>query len=252
MADDAIIEVEDLVARYGDTTILEGVRFRVQRGEIFVIIGASGCGKSTLMRHMVGLDRAWRGRVKIDGIDIHASGTHFEKVQRKIGVLFQSSALFGSMTLAENIALPIRQYSRLPTASVEQIVRMKLCMVDLSGFETHLPSEISGGMKKRAGLARALAMNPEIVFLDEPTSGLDPVISAEIDHLIRHINRSLGTTMVIVTHDLGSILSIADRAIMLDKETHGIIAEGNPKQLQAHSDNPIVQRFFRREAKTAK
>jgi phospholipid/cholesterol/gamma-HCH transport system ATP-binding protein len=251
MADDAIIQVEDLAARYGDTTILEDVRFQVRRGEIFVIIGASGCGKSTLMRHMIGLDRAWRGRVRIDGIDVHASGADFERVQRKIGVLFQSSALFGSMTLAENIALPIRQYSRLPSASVEQIVRMKLCMVDLSGFEAHLPSEISGGMKKRAGLARALAMNPEILFLDEPTSGLDPVISAEIDHLIRYINRSLGTTMVIVTHDLGSIMSIADRAIMLDKETRGILAEGNPVQLRAHSDNPLVQRFFRREAKNA-
>jgi phospholipid/cholesterol/gamma-HCH transport system ATP-binding protein len=250
MTDDAIIEVEGLTARYGETTILEDIDFRVRRGEIFVIIGASGCGKSTLMRHMIGLDRAWAGRVKIDGDDIHASDRHYRKVQRKIGVLFQNSALFGSMTLAENVSLPIRHYSRLPAESVDQIVRMKLCMVELSGFEAHLPSEISGGMKKRAGLARAMALNPEILFLDEPTSGLDPVISAEIDHLIHHLNRSLGTTMVIVTHDLGSILGIADRAIMLDGEQRGIVAEGDPHRLKEASENPAVRRFFNREAKS--
>ena len=250
MTDDTIIEVEDLTARYGDATILEDVGFGVQRGEIFVIIGASGCGKSTLLRHMIGLDRAWAGRVKIDGVDIHDSDRHYRNVQRRIGVLFQNSALFGSMTLAENVSLPIRHYSRLPLESIDQIVRMKLCMVDLSGFEAHLPSKISGGMKKRAGLARAMALNPEILFLDEPTSGLDPVISAEIDQLIHHLNRSLGTTMVIVTHDLGSILSIADRAIMLDKERRGIVAEGDPHRLKEESNNPAVRRFFKREARS--
>ncbi len=250
MAGNRIIEVAGLAARYGDTTILEDVSFSVQRGEIFVIIGASGCGKSTLLRHMIGLERSWSGSVKIGGLDIHASREQFRGSLRKIGVLFQNSALFGSMTLAENVALPILEYSSLPAASVEQLVRMKLCMVELSGFEAHLPSEISGGMKKRAGLARAMALNPEILFLDEPTTGLDPVISAEIDHLIRHINRSLGTTMVIVTHDLGSIMTIADRAIMLDKQRRGIIAEGVPKDLRDLSDNPEVRRFFRREAKS--
>jgi phospholipid/cholesterol/gamma-HCH transport system ATP-binding protein len=201
------------------------------------------------MRHVIGLDRAWAGTVKIDGADIHASDAQFRKTQRKIGVLFQNSALFGSMTLAENVALPISEYTQLPVTAVEQLVRMKLCMVELSGFEAHLPSEISGGMKKRAALARAMALNPEILFLDEPTSGLDPVISAEIDHLIRHINRSLGTTMVIVTHDLGSILSIADQAIMLDKGRKGIVAKGDPHDLRDHADDPEIRRFFQRKAR---
>jgi len=250
MSAEAIIEVDDLVARYGDATILEHVDFSVRRGEIFVIIGASGCGKSTLMRHMIGLDRPWSGTVKIEGVDIHSSGPQFRVALQKIGVLFQNSALFGSMTLAENVALPIAEYSRLPAGLVDQLVRMKLCMVELSGFEAHLPSEISGGMKKRAALARAMALNPEILFLDEPTSGLDPVISAEIDHLIRHINESLGTTMVIVTHDLGSILNIADRAIMLDKGRRGIIAEGDPRQLRENPGHEDVRRFFHREARS--
>jgi phospholipid/cholesterol/gamma-HCH transport system ATP-binding protein len=199
---------------------------------------------------MIGLDRARSGSVKIDGDELYASETRYREVQRKIGVLFQNSALFGSMTLAENIALPISEYTQLPPSAVDQLVRMKLCMVDLSGFEAHLPSEISGGMKKRAALARAMALNPKILFLDEPTSGLDPVISAEIDHLIRHINRSLGTTMVIVTHDLGSIMSIADQAIMLDKGRRGIVAEGEPRSLRDHSENPEVRRFFQRKARS--
>jgi len=248
---DPIIQVERLAARYGDATILENVSFTIERGEIFVIIGASGCGKSTLMRHMLGLDRPFSGQVKINGVDIHRStDEQFRRTLRNIGVLFQSTALFGSMTLAENLALPIVEYTRLPQKAVDQLIRMKLCMVELSGFESHLPSEISGGMKKRAGLARAMALNPEILFLDEPTSGLDPVISAEIDQLIRHINQSLGATMVIVTHDLGSIMNIADRAVMLDKKRRGLIAEGDPRTLRDSSDNPDVRRFFRREAKS--
>lgn len=250
MTRDPIIQVDRLVARYGDDTILEDVSFTVDRGEVFVIIGASGCGKSTLMRHMLGLDRPFSGQVRVNGIDIHrCTDNQFRRTLRNIGVLFQNSALFGSMTLAENVALPILEYTRLPPGSIDQLIRMKLCMVELSGFESHLPSEISGGMKKRAGLARAMALNPEILFLDEPTSGLDPVISAEIDQLIRHINHSLGATMVIVTHDLGSIMNIADRAVMLDKQRKGIIAEGDPQSLRDSTDNPDVRRFFRREAK---
>jgi phospholipid/cholesterol/gamma-HCH transport system ATP-binding protein len=251
MIRDPIIQVDRLTARYGDDTVLEDVSLRIERGEIFVIIGASGCGKSTLMRHMLGLDRPFSGQVKINGIDIHrCNDEQFRRTLRNIGVLFQNSALFGSMTLAENVALPITEYTPLPQTAVDQLIRMKLSMVELSGFETHLPSEISGGMKKRAGLARAMALNPEILFLDEPTSGLDPVISADIDQLIRHINQSLGTTMVIVSHDLGSILSIADRAVMLDKQRKGIIAEGDPRQLKDSTDHPEVRRFFRREAKS--
>jgi phospholipid/cholesterol/gamma-HCH transport system ATP-binding protein len=240
------------VARYGEATILDKVSFEIQRGEIFVILGASGCGKSTLLRHMVGLDRAASGRILIDGIDINGgSEPDFHATLRKVGVLFQSSALFGSMTIGENVALPILEYSDLPKSAVANLVRMKLCAVELAGFENHLPSEISGGMKKRAGLARAMALNPDILFLDEPTSGLDPVISAEIDDLIRHLNRSIGTTMVIVTHDLGSILGIADRTIMLDKSVKGIIAEGDPHTLKDHSDIPAVQDFFMRRARRA-
>ena len=249
-ARDSIIQVDRLFARYGDATILEDVSFTIERGEIFVIIGGSGCGKSTLMRHMLGLDRPWAGQVRINGVDIHqCPEEQFHRSLRNIGVLFQNSALFGSMTLAENVALPILEYTQLPPKTVDQLIRMKLCMVELSGYENHLPSEISGGMKKRAALARAMALNPKILFLDEPTSGLDPVISAEIDHLIRHLNQSLGTTMVIVTHDLGSILSIADRAIMLDKQQRGIIAQGDPRRLRESTENPDVRRFFRREAK---
>jgi phospholipid/cholesterol/gamma-HCH transport system ATP-binding protein len=251
MGKKAIINVKNLVAQYDDDLILDNISFDVFEGEILVVLGSSGCGKSTLLRHMVGLDKPFSGKIMIDNKDIIPSDdSSYFNVLRKIGVLFQSSALFGSMTVAENVALPIQEYSGLSKNSIANLVRMKLCMVNLEGYEDYLPSEISGGMKKRAGLARALALNPKILFLDEPTAGLDPVSSAEIDELILLINKSIGTTIVIVTHALDSILNVAQRIIMLDKKTKGIIAEGNPRYLKDHSQNLSVRQFFNREAKS--
>ncbi len=244
-----IIEVHDLVAAYRDRIILDDVSFSVARGEIFMIIGGSGCGKTTLLKHMVGLTLPAAGKVIIDGTDITAGDSiQFQEVLNKTGILFQGGALFGSMTLAENIALPIVTYTGLPKSAVDRMVRMKLCIVDLGNYANFFPSEISGGMKKRAALARAMALNPKILFLDEPTAGLDPITAAEIDELILKLNRTLGTTMIIVTHDLDSILNIGDRVIMLDKTTRGIIARGDPRSLKENSSEPVVRRFFNRQA----
>jgi phospholipid/cholesterol/gamma-HCH transport system ATP-binding protein len=244
-----IIQVKDLVAKFGEMTILDRVSFDVYRGEIFVVLGESGCGKSTLMKHLVGLIQPYDGEIVIDGEDLSSADSEtFQKVLRKIGVLYQSSALFGSMTLAENVALPIHEYTRLRPDSINTLVRMKLNLVNLGGYGEFLPSELSGGMKKRAGLARAMALNPKILFFDEPSAGLDPVTSAGLDHLIIHLNETLGTTVVIVTHELQSIFTVAHRVVMLDRRTRGIIAEGDPKFLRDHSQNPFVRRFFNREA----
>lgn len=244
-----IIQVRNLVAKYGEETILGDISFDVYEGEIFVVLGGSGCGKSTLLKHLVGLIRPHSGQVLIDGDDIcDTDSEKFQRVLRKIGILYQSAALLGSMTLAENVALPILEYTNLSPKSVDTLVEMKLHLVHLDGYENHLPSEISGGMKKRAGLARAMALNPKILFFDEPSAGLDPVTSAEIDNLILHLNKSLGTTMVIVTHELPSIFTVASRVIMLDKGSKGIIAEGDPKYLRDHSQNPFVRHFFNRLA----
>ena len=250
MARDAIIQVRNLTAGYGeDAVILHDISFKVFEGEIFVILGGSGCGKSTLLKHLIGLIPPMAGEVIIDGDDISGCDENtFHEVLKKVGVLYQSGALFGSMTLAENVALPIGEYTALDAKSIAALVRMKLGLVHLDGFENHLPSEISGGMKKRAGLARAMALNPRILFFDEPSAGLDPVTSAELDNLILHVNRSLGTTMVIVTHELPSIFAVAHRVIMLDKKSKGIIAEGDPGFLREHSQNRFVSQFFNRRA----
>ena len=249
MAKKIIIQVRDLVARFGDEIILDGISFDVYEGEIFVVLGGSGCGKSTLLKHLIGLIPPSSGRIIIDGDDISkCDDAILKRVLRKIGVLYQSAALLGSMTLAENIALPIKEYTDLPNKSVETLVKMKLNLVNLDGYENHLPSEISGGMKKRAGLARAMALNPKILFFDEPSAGLDPITSSELDNLIIHLNKVLGTTMVIVTHELPSIFAVAQRVIMLDKRTRGVIAEGDPVYLRDHSQNPFVSQFFNRWA----
>lgn len=240
--------MRNLTAGYGEDVILHDITFDVYEGEIFVILGGSGCGKSTLLKHLIGLIRPMAGEVIIDGYDIsRADEETFHEILKKIGVLYQSGALFGSMTLAENIALPIGEYTDLPPKSIAALIKMKLGLVHLEGFENHLPSEISGGMKKRAGLARAMALNPKVLFFDEPSAGLDPVTSAELDNLIIHVNKALGTTMVIVTHELPSIFTVAHRVIMLDKKVKGIIAEGDPKYLRDYSQNRFVKQFFNRQ-----
>jgi len=247
MTDRPIIQVRNLVAGYGETVILHNISFDVYEGEIFVILGGSGCGKSTLLKHLIGLIPPISGEVIIDGHDISRCDEEtFQEILKKIGVLYQSGALFGSMTLAENIALPIGEYTDLTPRSIAALVSMKLGLVHLDGFENHLPSEISGGMKKRAGLARAMALNPKVLFFDEPSAGLDPITSAELDNLIIHLNKSLNTTMVIVTHELSSIFAVSHRVIMLDKRVKGIIAEGDPKYLRDHSQNTFVRQFFNR------
>ena len=228
-----VIVVEDLAMRFGDNVIFEGVSFEVRRGEIFVIVGGSGCGKSTLLKSMIGLYRPTAGRILVEGVDITSAGEgEMERFRRSIGVLFQAGALIGSMSLAENVALPLMEQRKLSQDMAGAIVRMKLGMVGLAGYENHLPLELSGGMKKRAGLARAMALDPTILFFDEPNTGLDPVTSAELDVTVRAINRGMGTTMVMVSHDLASILSVAQRVIMLDKDRKGIVAEGDPLDLK--------------------
>ncbi len=249
---EARIQVRDMVVRFGDNLVLDRVGFDVFRGEILVVLGGSGCGKSTLLRHVTGLATPESGTVLIDGVDITRCGDKdFHRILRKFGVLFQSSGLFGSMTVAENLAVPILEYTGLDEEAACELIRMKLRQVNLQGFENHMPHEISGGMKKRAGLARALALNPEILFLDEPTAGLDPVTAAEIDELILRINRYNHMTMVIVTHELSSIFAVAHRIIMLDKAARGVIAEGDPAYLKDHSPDERVRNFFNRKANTA-
>jgi len=244
-----IIQVRDLRVGYGDIIVLDQISFDVYEGEVFVILGGSGCGKSTLLKTMIGLIPPQAGQIILDGDEVSTEDeAQLQGILRKIGVLYQGAALLGSMTVAENVALPIEEYTTLPTESVNTLVRMKLGLVNLQGYENHFPSELSGGMRKRAGLARAMALNPKILFFDEPSAGLDPITSAELDDLILHLNGSLGTTMVIVTHELESIFTVAQRIIMLDKQSKRIIAEGDPRYLRDHSQNPFVKRFFNRQA----
>lgn len=242
-----IIEVVNLTVRYGRNTVLKEVSLDVYEGEILVILGGSGSGKSVLVRHMIGLETPASGKVLIKDIDlVNASNEELRSLRRNMGMLFQSSALLGSMTLAENVALPLADFTGLDPSAIDKIVHMKLAMVGLAGYEDHLPSEVSGGMKKRAGIARAMVLDPDVLFLDEPSAGLDPVTSAGIDALIKTLNVNLGTTMIIVTHELESIFDIAQRVIMVDRSIKGIIAEGDPKELRDHSTEPKVRDFFNR------
>ncbi|MFA5056597.1 MAG: ATP-binding cassette domain-containing protein [Opitutaceae bacterium] len=249
------IEVQGLACRYADTMVLNGVTFTVREGELFFVIGGSGCGKTTLLRHLIGLLKPAQGTVRYFGEDFTGAGLATRRnLLKTFGVLYQNAALWSSMTLRENVALPLEQYTTLSRRERDEIVALKLAQVGLAGFEDYFPAELSGGMRKRAGLARALALDPRIVFFDEPSAGLDPVLSRRLDELIRQIRGTFGTTMVIVSHELASIYALADRVIMLDRDAQGIIAEGRPRDLAATSDDPRVQEFLTRggeETKTA-
>jgi len=239
-----VVSVRDAAQRFGARIIFEHVTFDVASGEVFVILGGSGCGKSTLMKQIIGLLPPTEGRIEVLDHDMYAARGD---VLRSIGVMFQSGALFGSMTLLENVMLPLEMYTDLPRDGREAVAQVKLGLVGLADAAALLPVEISGGMAKRAGIARALALDPPLLFLDEPSAGLDPSTSAGLDALILGLRDALGVTFVVVTHELQSILAIADRCIMLDRAARGVIAEGNPKTLREDGANPVVRAFFRRE-----
>jgi phospholipid/cholesterol/gamma-HCH transport system ATP-binding protein len=246
---DVVVEAQDVTMAFGANILFHDVSFQVERGEVFVILGGSGCGKSTLLKLLIGLHHPTAGRTRILGRDLHASGAASHRgLLAKLGVMWQSGALFGSMTLLENVMLPLEEHTSLPPRAREAVARVKLGLVGLSDAADRLPAEISGGMAKRAGIARAMALDPPVLFLDEPSAGLDPITSAGLDQLIKDLSRDLGTTFVVVTHELQSILAIGDRCIMLDKQARGMIAEGDPRELRDHATHPTVRAFFRREA----
>ena len=243
----AHIVVEDLTMAYGDFVIQRDLDFTINRGDIFIIMGGSGCGKSTLLRHFIGLKAPAKGRVLYENVSFwEADQDTQESLMRRMGVLYQSGALWSSMTLAENVALALKEYTSLKSKDIQEIVSLKLALVGLAGFEDFYPSEISGGMRKRAGLARAMALDPEILFFDEPSAGLDPISAKLLDDLIIEIRESLGATIVVVTHELASIFDIGNNSVFLDPETKTMIAVGDPKRLLAESEDPRVVRFLTR------
>ncbi len=244
------VRVDKLTVAYGnDPPILENLNFTIEPGEIFGILGGSGCGKSSVLRHLIGLNPPRSGNIYIFGDDLWGNnGQNLNRIRRKFGMMYQAGALFGSMNLLENVSMPLLEFTKMSPEAIETAARIKLALVGLAGFEHHLPAHISGGMQKRAAIARALALDPKLIFLDEPSAGLDPITSAELDKLIVTLARNLDISFGIVTHELGSILAIIDRCIMLDRSARGIVATGNPKELAKKEDLPhFVKAFFNRQ-----
>ena len=242
---DVKIKVQNLTVAYGSNVLMKDVDFEVNTGDVFIIMGGSGSGKSSLLRVLTGLKEPAKGKVWLNGKDFYAAGEKEQKIlMQNCGILYQSGALFSSMTLAENVALPLQQYTDYSIGAIRESVALKLALVGLRGYEDFYPAELSGGMKKRAGLARAMALDPEILFFDEPSAGLDPVSSNLLDDLILEINRSLGTTIVVITHELSSIFAIGNNSIYLDAETKGISAKGNPHELLKNPPNQRVLSFL--------
>ena len=241
------IIVKDLTMAYGDFLIQRDLTFTVNRGDIFIVMGGSGCGKSTLLRHLVGLQQPAKGQVLYDGVSFWDTEPEDRKrIMKRFGILYQSGALWSSLTLAENVALPLQEYTDLRSEQISELISLKLSLVGLAGFEEYYPSEISGGMKKRAGLARAMALDPEILFFDEPSAGLDPISAHLLDDLILELRDSLGATVVVVTHELASIFAIGNNSVFLDPESKTMIAGGDPKKLLAESKDPKVHSFLTR------
>jgi len=241
----AHIEAKELTIGYGDFVLLNKINFQVNKHDVFIIMGGSGCGKSSLLRCMTALNPPLHGKVLINGLDFTSASKEKQKeIMQRCGVLYQGGALFSSMTLSENIALPLQQYTDYSEKQINELASLKLALVGLAGFEEFYPSEISGGMKKRAGLARALALDPEIVYFDEPSAGLDPISSRRLDELILEINQSLGTTIVMVTHELSSIFAVGTNSIFLDGETKSIQGYGSPKELLKNPPNDKVYNFL--------
>lgn len=248
----APLRCNDLTLAFGPKIVQSGLTFSVHRGSIFALMGGSGCGKSTVMRSMFGLLRPRNGTVLVDGEDFWAADEDRRTlIGRRFGVLFQSAALWSSLTVAENVALPLQMLSHLDTAAVAELVRLKLSLVGMAAAEAKLPAELSGGMRKRAGLARAIAMEPDILFLDEPSAGLDPITSRRLDELILELRDGLGITVVIVSHELPSLFTICDDGIFLDAETKTAIGHGAPRDLRDRSDHPTIQAFMRRSGEIA-
>ena len=244
MSEAGIIEVEHLDAGYPGVKVLEDVNFTVAKGEVFALLGGSGCGKSTIMKHLIGLNPAIAGTIRIDGLEMN--GENHERILRRIGVMYQSGALFGSMSVIENVMLPLEEFTRLPAAARRTLALMQLELVGLRDAAEKMPADLSGGMRKRAAIARAMALEPAILFLDEPSAGLDPVTSAALDDLILRLRETRGVTFVVVTHELPSIFRIADRCAMFDRARHAMVALGRPAELRDSCADPFVRRFFTR------